>query len=108
MTAKEITPEMKAAGFRVALDDAENKIANPLTNLMHFDLVAWNKKGRRTLFSYHDWIGWQAPTLYALGEILDLDVRYFHSEDTEFLPLTEGTDTCDCRENNTVLMFTRR
>ena len=98
--------EQKAAGFRCALDDDEP--ANPLTNHMDFRLITWDKSGTRTLFEYLRWIGWQAPTLYALGEILDLDVLYFHSEDTEFLPLLEGTDTSDCRENNTFLMFKRR
>ena len=101
------TPEMKAAGFRVALDDAEDKVANPLTNLMHFDLVAWNKQDRRTLFSYHDWIGWQAPSLTAFGRLMDLQVRYYHSEDTEFLSVDDGTETSDCRDNNTFLLFSR-
>ena len=98
-------PEMKAAGFKVALEDLDDDPGNPLTNRMSFDLVAWDREDRRVLFSYHDWIGWQAPTLTALGQLLNLEVYYFHSEDTEFLPVDEGTDTCDCLENNTFILF---
>ena len=100
--------EQKAAGFKVALDDVEDSLANPLTNEMDFELVTWDKNDRRVLFGYRGWVGWQAPTLTALGELLDLDVRYFHSEDCEFLPIREGTDTADCRDNNTFLMFTKK
>ncbi len=100
--------EMKAAGFRVALDDVDDLVPNPLTNRLDFSLIAWNKAGdKRTLFDYLGWIGWQAPTLTALGRFLGLECMYFHSEDTEFLPVTEGTETSDCRENNTFLLFRR-
>ena len=108
-TIDELTrPEMKAAGFKVALEDLDDDPGNPLTNRMSFDLVAWDGDERRVLFEYHDWIGWQAPTLTALGRHLDLDVYYFHSEDLEFFSVDEGTDTSDCRDNNTFILFRRR
>ena len=104
--------EQKRAGFRVALDDVEDAIANPLTNAMNFHLIAWDKDdktraNRRELFSYCDWIGWQAPTLTAFGQLLDLEVRYYHSELMEFVPVDLHTETSDCRENNTFLVFSR-
>jgi hypothetical protein len=85
-----------------------DKVANPLTNAIDFYLVAWDREVRRELFSYRGWTGWQAPTLTALGRLLDLEVRYFHSGETEFLPVDEGTDTADCRNDNTFLLFSRR
>ena len=105
--------EQKRAGFRVALDDVEDEPANPLTNSMNFHLIAWDKNDKRRmserkLFSYLDWIGWQAPTLVALGRLLDLEVRYYHSELMEFISVDEGTDTADCRDNNTFLVFSRK
>ncbi len=100
-------PEQKAAGFRVALDDVEEKPANPLTNALDFYLIAWDKEKRRNLFSYCGWTGWQAPTLTALGRLLDLEVRYYHNELCEFVSVDVETDTSDCRDNNTFLLFTR-
>jgi len=105
--------EQRRAGFCVALDDDDDQPGNPLTNSMHFRLIAWDKKdkarkNKRELFSYCDWIGWQAPTLTALGQLLDLDVQYYHSEHCEFVSVEDHTDTSDCRENNTFLLFTRR
>ena len=108
-TIDELTrPEQKAAGFRVALDDLEDTPSNPLTNAINFYLIAWDKQRRRNLFSYCGWTGYQAPTLVALGRILDLDVRYFHSEQTEFVSVDAGTETSDCSENNTFMLFSRR
>ena len=71
------------------------------------DCVAWDDADRRTLFEYHDWIGWQPAALSALGKLLDLDMRYFHSGEAEWLPLEEGIDTSDVRENNSFIMFSR-
>ncbi|MDJ0973221.1 MAG: hypothetical protein QNJ98_02015 [Planctomycetota bacterium] len=99
--------EMKAAGFKCALEDDDDNPSNPLTNELNFALVAWDERDYRELFEYRGWVGWQAPTLVAFGQLLGLEVRYFHSEDAEFLPVTEGTDTCDCQENNTFMMFRR-
>jgi hypothetical protein len=101
-------PEQKAAGFSVALEDDETRISNPLTNELNFYLVAWDREDRRELFSYRDWTGWQAPMLTALGRLLDLEVRYFHDHETEFLPVDEGTETAECRSNNTFMLFSRR
>jgi hypothetical protein len=105
--------EQKRAGFRVALDDVEDRISNPLTNAMSFHLIAWDKDdkaraSRRELFGYCDWTGWQAPTLTAFGRLLDLEVRYYHNELTEFVSVDEHTETSDCRDNNTFLMFSRK
>ena len=46
--------------------------------------------------------------LTALGRLLDLDVRYFHHELTEFVSVDDHTDTSDCRDNNTFMLFTRK
>ncbi len=100
--------EQRAAGFKVALEDGESSPCNPLTNEMDFELVTWDKEDRRVLFNYDGWIGWQAPTITAMAEYLDLDARYYHSEECEFLPIREGTDTADVHENNTFLMFTKK
>ncbi len=101
-------PEQKAAGFKVALEDVDDISPNPLTNRLDFYLVAWDKAARRNLFSYCDWVGWQAPTLTALGQLLDLDVRYFHDEELEFLPVDVGVETSEVRDNNTFMLFSRR
>lgn len=99
--------EMKAAGFRCALEDDDENPCNPLTNDLNFALVVWDEDDYRELFSYRDWIGWQAPTLVAFAGLLGLECRYFHSEQAEFLLTTEGVRTSDCRENNTFMMFRR-
>lgn len=99
--------EMKAVGLNVALEDLDHVTPNPLTHHMSFDLVAWDDADRRTLFEYHDWIGWQPAALSALGKLLDLDMRYFHSAECEWLPLEEGIETSDVRENNSFIMFSR-
>ena len=101
-------PEQKAAGFKVALEDVDDITPNPLTNRLDFYLVAWDKVARRNLFSYCDWVGWQAPTLTALGQLLDLEVRYYHDEDLEFMPVEQGIETSECRTNNTFMLFSRR
>lgn len=101
-------PEQKAAGFKVALEDVDDIMPNPLTNRLDFYLVAWDKEKRRNLFSYCDWTGWQAPTLTALGRLLDLEVRYYHDDELQFMPVDEGTDTSECRTNNTFMLFSRR
>ena len=100
--------EMKGAGFRTALDDDDDEIPNPLTNSIDFRLVVWDDEDHRVLFEYMGWTGWQPPTLTAFGELLDLDVRYFHSGECEFLPVTEDVDTSDVRENNTFMLFRRK
>lgn len=100
-------PEQAAAGLRVALADTPGRRANPLTNHLHFDLVARDRSGRRILWEYRDWIGWQAPTLTALARLLGLEAWYYHSERLEFRPVARDTETSDCRENNTFLLLRR-
>ena len=100
-------PEQRAAGFKVALEDVDDIVPNPLTNRLDFYLVAWDKLARRNLFSYCDWVGWQAATLTALGQLLDLEIRYYHDEDLEFLPVDVGIETSEVRSNNTFMLFSR-
>lgn len=101
-------PEQRGVGFRVALEDDDEEISNPLTNALHFFLVAWDSDDRRELFGYRGWTGWQAAMLTALGRLMDLEVRYFHDHELEFLSVDEGTETSDCRENNTFMLFSRK
>ncbi|MDA1193649.1 MAG: hypothetical protein O2894_00535 [Planctomycetota bacterium] len=101
-------PEQKAAGFHVALDDVDDIIPNPLTNRLDFYLIAWDEERRRNLFSYCDWVGWQAPTLTALARLLDLDVRYYHDAKLDFLPVELDVETSEVRCNNTFMLFSRR
>ena len=100
--------EMKAAGFKTSLDDDDYNPGNPLTNDMSFRLVVHDHEDYRVLFEYLHWTGWQAPSLVAFAELLDLEALYFHSERTEFLPVSEHTDTSDCTENNTFLLFRKK
>lgn len=100
--------EMELLGLHVSLSDLGAPPPNPLTNRMSFDLVAKDRTGRRTLFEYHDWIGWQAPMLAAFGRLLDLDVRYFHGEQCEFVPIEQDFQTSDCSSNNSFLLFSRK
>jgi hypothetical protein len=99
--------EMKAVGLSVVLEDLDDVTPNPLTNHMSFELVASDDEGRRVLFNYHDWTGWQPPTLSALGQLLGLKMHYFHGVDCEFLPLDQGIETSDVRENNSFMLFSR-
>lgn len=100
-------PEHRAAGLYVALEDVRGRTSNPLTNRLHFDLVAADASGRRTLFEYRDWIGWQPPMLTALARLLGLEAWYYHSDLLEFRPVDLDTETADCRENNTFLLLRR-
>lgn len=101
-------PEMEAAGLHVALVDEPDGTPNPITHHMAFRLDAWDEAERRTLFRYRDWTNWQLPMLMVLAELLDLRATYFHSEDHEFIPVTDGTDRSDLDENVTFMMFTRK
>jgi len=100
--------EMKAAGFKVSLDDDDDNPGNPLTNDMSFRLVAHDHEDYRVLFEYIHWTGWQAPTLVAFANLLDLEALYFHSDKMEFLSVDVETDTSDCTENNTFLLFRKK
>ncbi len=100
-------PEMEDAGFQVALVDEPETRPNPITNRMAFRLDAWDARGRRTLFRYPGWTNWPLPTLAFMAEILDLRMKYFHSESHEFVPVDEGTETSDLEENVSFMAFTR-
>jgi hypothetical protein len=69
--------------------------------------VVRDRTGARTLFEYRNWIGYQPATLVAFARLLRLDVSYFHNQDAEFVPVEERTETSDCREENTFLLFRR-
>ena len=99
--------EMEDAGFRVALRDKYGSTPNPLTNSLHFQLEAFDKQKRRTLFEYGSWTSWAHHTLVAFAELLDLRALYFHGDDQEFLPVADGEHDEDINENVTFMMFTR-
>lgn len=101
-------PEMEDAGFEVSLIEEPGGAPNPFTNLMAFRLEARDKTGERPLFRYHEWTNWSQPTLVAFAELLDLESYYFHSEQEEFVPVAEHTDTSDCLDNVTFMIFRRR
>ena len=96
-------PEMEDAGFDVALVDESGWRPNPLTNRLRFRLEAWDGASRRTLFRYPEWTSWQHATLVAFAELLDLRVRYFHSELHEFLPVEEQVEESDVLRSRTII-----
>jgi len=99
--------EMEDAGFQIGLTDKKGFSTNPLTNSLHFQLEAWDKRDRRTLFEYGDWTSWPHHTLVAFAELLDLKSMYFHGDKTEFVPVSEGEHDGDILENVTFMVFTR-
>jgi len=100
--------EMKDAGFDCALVTEENGEPNPLTHHLGFRLEARTKNRKRAMFSYARWTYWAHSTLVAFADLLDLKAFYYHSEEEEFLPVTEWDDEADCEENVTFMLFTRR
>ena len=81
---------------------------NPLTNHMSFRLISRDKNDQRVLFEYLNWVGWQPHALNGFAQLLDLEVRYFHSGDCEFLPIGQDFEDSDCQENNTFILLSRR
>jgi hypothetical protein len=100
-------PEMKAAGFELSLLNLPDTEPNPLTNKLSFELVVNDADEQRVLFEYHDWTNWQHPMLVALASLLDLNVFYFHSDDSEFVTVDEKVEDSDCLDNVTFMMFSR-
>jgi hypothetical protein len=100
-------PEMEDAGFQVALADQGGSVPNPLTNRLHFQLEAYDKHKRRTLFEYGNWTSWPHHTLVAFADLLDLRSLYFHADENEFMPVSEGERDEDILDNVTFMMFTR-
>ncbi len=100
-------PETRAAGFRIALEDAKDSV-NPITNAMDFSLIARDACGKREYFFRYSWTGWQSHALLGFAELLDLDVHYYHLSKTEFVPVTQYDDGSDFLEENTFMVFTRR
>jgi hypothetical protein len=101
-------PEMEDAGFDVELVSEEGGDPNPLTHELSFRLEARKGAQRRTIFNYHAWTSWGHSTLVAFADLLDLDAYYYHSEDEEFVPVSDWRDDADCEENVTFMLFTRR
>lgn len=99
-------PEARAAGFRIALEDAKDSV-NPITNAMDFSLVARDARDKREYFFRYKWTGWQSHALIGLAELLHLNVYYYHLGKTEFLPVTQYEDDSDFLEENAFLIFTR-
>ncbi|MBW2424415.1 MAG: hypothetical protein JRG86_09205, partial [Deltaproteobacteria bacterium] len=42
------------------------------------------------------------------ADLLDLRSFYYHSEDEEFVPVSDWDGEADCEENVTFMLFTRR
>ena len=47
------------------------------------------------------------PTLAFMASLLDLRMKYFHSESHEFVPVEQDTETSDLDENVSFMAFTR-
>jgi len=100
-------PEMKDAGFFTGLIDSQGVKPNPLTNHMSFNLEVWDKKDRRHLFGYEDWISWQAPTLFAMASLLELRCWFLHAHEEQFWPVEDASGARECADNVNFLVFTR-
>jgi hypothetical protein len=101
-------PEQEDAGFTCELVGEKDGDPNPLTHRLSFRLEASNGRKSRGLFNYHDWTSWGHSTLVAFADLLDLRSFYYHSEDEEFVPVSDWDGEADCEENVTFMLFTRR
>jgi len=99
--------EMEDAGFDVELVGDKGGDPNPLTHKLSFRLEARKGSQRRTIFRYSEWTSWAHGTLVAFANLLGLRAYYYHSEEEEFLPVTDWRDDADCEENVTFMLFTR-
>ena len=100
-------PEMEDAGFEVELVSEEYGDPNPLTHKLSFRLEARKGRERRVFFEYHEWTSWAHSTLVAFATLLGLESYYYHSEEEEFLPVSDWRDDADCEENVTFMLFRR-
>lgn len=101
-------PEQEDAGFKCELVGEKWGDPNPLTHKLSFRLEASDRREKKTMFNYHNWTSFGHGTLVAFAELLDLKAFYYHSEEEEFLPVAEWNDECDCDENVTFMLFTKR
>jgi hypothetical protein len=100
--------EMKDAGFQALLVDDPGVRPNPLTHELSFTLQVRDRRGRRDLFHYQNWTGWQPVALHAMAQILGLRLLFFDADRGEFLPVTEAAGRADAVDNVNFLVFTRR
>lgn len=100
--------EQEDAGFTCELVGEKGGDPNPLTHRLDFRLEASNGRKRRGLFNYHGWTSWGHSTLVAFADLLDLRSFYYHSEEEEFVPVSDWDGEADCEENVTFMLFTRR
>ncbi|MFK7896123.1 MAG: hypothetical protein AB8G23_09825 [Myxococcota bacterium] len=100
--------EQEDAGFKCELVEEKWGVPNPLTHKLSFRLEASDGSDKKTLFNYHDWTAFGHGTLVSFAELLDLKAFYYHSEEEEFMPVTEWNDECDCEDNVTFMLFTKR
>jgi hypothetical protein len=100
-------PEMEDAGFRALLVDAPGVRPNPLTHHLSFSLQVRDRRGRRDLFHYTDWMSWQPVTLCALARLLDLRVFYFDPGAGAFRPVEEAGRAAERLGDVNFLVFTR-
>lgn len=103
-------PEMKDAGFEVALVERDDGAPNPFTNQLGFELQAWDVRRpneRRTLFRYPEWTSWQPPMLVTLARLLDLDVFYLSEDQGDFVSVEHG-DHSEALDSVNFMLFRRR
>lgn len=101
-------PEMKDAGFQALLADDPGVRPNPLTHALSFSLQVRDRRGRRTLFRYADWTGWQPVALHAMAQILGVRLLFFDPDRGEFRPVDEAAGLASTVDNVNFLVFTRR
>jgi hypothetical protein len=101
-------PEMEDAGFQALLVDDPGVRPNPLTHALSFTLQVRDRRGRRDLFHYKDWTGWQPMALHALAQLLGLRLLFFDVAHGDFRPVEEAAGLADAVDNVNFFVFTRR
>lgn len=101
-------PEMKDAGFQALLVDEPGVRPNPLTHALSFSLQVRDRRGRRDLFHYKNWTGWQPVALHAMAQLLNLRLLFFDADRGDFRPVEEAAGLPETVDNVNFLVFTRR
>ena len=99
---------MKDAGFEALLVDAPGVHPNPLTHEDDFSLQVRDRQGRRDLFHYNNWTGWQPVALHAMAQLLGLRLLFFDADRGDFRPVEEAAGLAETVDNVNFLVFTRR